>query len=647
MKLLLAVPRTCGPSGNTPFPIGTAYIASSLKAAGHEVACLNLNAEDEVDDAELVREKVLSFDPDVVASGTISTFYHQIKLILDVSRDAKPGVFAVAGGGVVTAIPERATEGLGVDAGAIGEAEQSMVELANVLERGEDPIEVAGFVHRARNGSLVRGPERKPLKDLSRLPWPDYAGCGLDRFIEGQSSGDNLFLNMVPNPRSVPMVLSRSCPYSCTFCFHPTGRVYRERPLDDFFAELEWLIENHGINMVELLDELMAYKRDRLEAFCARMKGYGINWWDSLHVSAASPDAIALMKDSGCVLISYGLESVHPDVLTSMRKKSTQEQIENALAITQNQRMAVRGNFIFGDPAETLESANHTLDWWARNRRFDIWLSYIQVLPGAKIHRDAVEKGIIEDDPGALNTRPVNLTAMNDATYQVLLRRILVFGASLLVPSGVTALDQDDGGPNHYRVQFECAHCRGENDYRDVKIDFQERPHSVSLICRSCGRFCNAMLPPPPPWPHADAEAFLEAGKQAIAEGREEDGIGLLAQSMTVFHGSVWERSRPDASIQAAQVKARILSSKGLHGLAEERLSWAICSRPFDPILHLSIAQELLLDGSYSAAWLHRRHARLLAGKRDDALGVAIKRLGAVIEKVVTPDAPPCYLTAK
>jgi|GEM_PF-3433357 Fe-S oxidoreductase len=54
------------------------------------------------------------------------------------------------------------------------------------------------------------------------------------------------------------MIASRSCPFSCSFCFHPTGNVYRERSLDDFFAELDFLVKKYSLTTVFVIDEYFA-----------------------------------------------------------------------------------------------------------------------------------------------------------------------------------------------------------------------------------------------------------------------------------------------------------------------------------------------------------------------------------------------------
>ena len=63
--------------------------------------------------------------------------------------------------------------------------------------------------------------------------------------------------------------------------------------------------------------------------------------------------------------------------------------------------MAITGNFIFGDRAETLETANETLDYWKKNHDLfgtSISLGFIEPYPGTALYKHCLSKGLITDE---------------------------------------------------------------------------------------------------------------------------------------------------------------------------------------------------------------------------------------------------------
>ncbi len=378
MKFLLVVPRYAPQGFSYPFPFGIAYISSALKAAGHEVRCLNLNHEPG-EPAEAVAGAMRAFDPDVCGTGGISAMFGLVKTIFETARKAKPDVVNVVGGGLISSAPELAAKKLDIDFGVLGEGEITVVELADALENGGDASRVPGLIIRKPDNGLHRTLDRPPIRDLDSLPLPDYEALRFDKLLDTMNSADVPIYNLVDRPRALSLIASRSCPYRCTFCFHPTGPTYRERSLDSVFAELDGLVEKYDINVLTMSDELFTAKRSRMIEFCERIKPYGLFWDLSIHVSLVDDALLKIMRDAGCGQVGYGLESANEDVLRSMRKKATRPQIESALKDTYENKMMISGNFIFGDTAETMRTANDTMDWWSRNMEYRINLSFLSI----------------------------------------------------------------------------------------------------------------------------------------------------------------------------------------------------------------------------------------------------------------------------
>ena len=224
-----------------------------------------------------------------------------------------------------------------------------IVELLDCIENDGVLLGVQGILFRDEAGVATQTLARPQMSYLGDVAWPDYDLLDYGPNIENQRPLDSYFFHVEPNsrPRALDMITSRSCPFMCTFCFHPSGKTYRERPLDDFFAELDMLVERFDINMVALIDELFSLKKRRLLEFCERIKPYNLSWMVQLHVNSAADETIAAMRDAGCVYISYGIESMSQPVLESMQKKSKTERREYPLNLTYQNEIGIQGNLLF------------------------------------------------------------------------------------------------------------------------------------------------------------------------------------------------------------------------------------------------------------------------------------------------------------
>lgn len=460
-------------------PSGPAYVAAALKRAGHEV-------EGEVfGGAAKLRAKVEEFRPDVLMAGGLCVHLERIRQAVRVGKDA--GIITVIGGGLVSSEPELAMDYTGADCGIIGQGEETACELVADLRHWTMGNEVAGLIYRSE-GKFRLTKSRPDAQDLDALPFPDYDAFGQAAWLDRQRPSDKGLLSVEDYPREYALVASRSCPFHCTFCWHTSGGPYRQRSVSSVMAELESVVRRHRINIVTIVDELFAVTDKRVREFCAAMKAFReelpwtLRWNCGLRVGDATAERLDTMKDAGCYAVGFGLESYSATVLKSMKKRTTPDQIRNALALALERGMECStGNFIFGDPAETLETAGKTLRFWRANRRVLIQLGTIVACPDSEDYRLCLERGLIKDKLRHLRDRmyePLNMTAMPDRDFRRLAVRI----------AKANTLDTTWVAPDYYSADngevmvVTCPHCGERSTYCNFSLGWGK----PIVTCRNC-----------------------------------------------------------------------------------------------------------------------------------------------------------------
>jgi len=451
------------------FLIGIAYVSASLKQAGHSVFTINLEFHPE-GVSQALKEIILSHHVDAVCTGGLSYDCNKIKEVIDTAREINPRVMTIVGGGIISADPIPAMRVLDADIGIIGEGEVTMRELAYALDNGLPYGDIPGLiVKKNANGSNVITRRREEIRDLDSIAFPDYDGFNYLEWTRIYGMGI--------------IIGSRSCTHNCTFCFHTSGKQYRQRSLDSIFKEIAYQVERYNVRTICFSDELFASNKQRVYEFCKRIRDVNISWSVALRVCDVDTELLHTMKAAGCVMISYGLESADNVVLKSMKKRITVEQIVKALELTYDANINVTGGFIFGDLNEDQNSATNTLNFWHRNnKRHYMSVTMIKVFPGSFLYKYACKEGIIKDKEQFLRDGCplINVSKLTDDEYKNLTGLISELRLHPHVPAEsfeIKAIKPND----ECGVEFTCRKC-GIRNHVDVGFWFGKE-----IWCPSCG----------------------------------------------------------------------------------------------------------------------------------------------------------------
>lgn len=479
MTYLFVVPRDNSFEFLT-IPPGVVYVATSLKASGRMVFGLHLNYEQDPEAA--LAKVIIDKKVDVVCVGGLSDQYCEVKKVVKLSKKINNRIVTVIGGGLVTAQPELIMNHIGADFAIVGQGEITICDLADALEGNKEFNRIPGLLF-FENDTLVVNQPRPEEENLDRLPFPDY---GI--FDYPQVPNRRISINGRMK-KSVNITASRSCPYRCTFCYHPSGSFYRQRSLDNIFAEIDHLIAGYEIEHLNIIDELFARDKDRVVEFCRRIKPYGLTFGVQLRVDNVTEDLLRELHDAGCIVIGYGLESADDTVLKSMKKGIAVEQIDNALSLTRKAGIFIQGYFIFGDVAETAKTVDTTIKWWLAHLDYGINLAMIRVFPGSELYRYAVGHRVIEDEIGYLEggCPLVNLSTLSNHEFSVLLRKISYLNAEFLgltLNIEVKKINTDSS----YCLSAECIHCGFVNVYDHVQFEYKNVNGAESFCCMRCAQ---------------------------------------------------------------------------------------------------------------------------------------------------------------
>ena len=359
-------------------PLGVAYLASSLRAAGHEAAildCTFLDRHEALARALEARAAIVGVSCTVTLEEHAGWFADRLR--------GSCGLL-VAGGPLPTCEPDWFLPSF--DVVVRGEGERTLCEVAAAYDAGGALAEIPGVVS-SRGETQVDGdtghgappPPRLFIDDLDGLPFPardllpndDYIAFGRRRY-----------------GFAVTTVMStRGCPFDCEFCSNVVfGRSYRARSAQDVVDEIEEALAL-GYDRVSFADDVFTLDKRRVTAICDEITRRDLRFaWECLgRVDSLDRATARRMRAAGCRRIFFGIESGNDDVLRLMRKGITVDQATAAVSAAHDAGLEVGAFFILFYPGETDETVLDTLRL-ARSLPLDyVGLTMPYPLPGTAL----------------------------------------------------------------------------------------------------------------------------------------------------------------------------------------------------------------------------------------------------------------------
>ena len=390
-------------------PLGLAYLTSTIKARGHAVTLLDMQGL--LMDSDALVERLKAERPQVVGITAMTPTLPAALKAARLARAVLPEAHIVLGGVHPTLDPEGVLAEPAVDFVVRGEGEEAFAGLLEALEGRGALAEVPGLCYRLEGG--LRIAERAPpISDLAALPPADYDAFPVERYIE-----HNRVLRGI---RGISMIVSRGCPYSCTFCAvqQTMGRKWRFKPAAQVVAEVEALRDAHGIEGVWFKDSIFNLKPAWTREFCELMieRKVGVQWQALTRINLLDDAELALMKRAGLTQIDLGIESGSPKTLKRLDKRITVEQIKEKVALAKK-HVRVFGFFMIGIPGEEEADVEQTFAL-ARDLDLDRWSwSIYSPLPGSPLYDELIAEGRIQ--PFALDHTRVHFTEAYDGICNI------------------------------------------------------------------------------------------------------------------------------------------------------------------------------------------------------------------------------------
>lgn len=405
------------------FPLGVGYLSSVLHNEGANVSVYCMDVfHHSLRDIEIY---LSNNHFDLIGVGFLAPrFEETIVDLCAVINKFKSDALFVLGGHGVSPIPEYILDRTKADMAAIGESEESILEIYNEI----NPSDINGIAFR-KNEKIIVNERRKPIKDLDSIPFPLWDIFPIEEYSQGYK-----YIGCDDNDRLISILTSRGCTGRCGFCFRNEKGI-RFRSIPNVIQEIKLLHKLYGINYFKIHDECFVLSEKRLQDFVDSINklDFEIKYSCDCISNRLTEEIAILLKQSGCQLLNIGFESMDAEVLKSIPKGTTIEDNINAAKLCKKYNINMGMNMIWNCPKDNAETLTEDVKFlksyntYAQVRTIKPMTPY----PGSPFYYQAILNGSLRDaDDFFSRFKNLDLVTVNFMDMSTKDAHKLLFGAN-------------------------------------------------------------------------------------------------------------------------------------------------------------------------------------------------------------------------
>ncbi|MDD9878458.1 MAG: radical SAM protein [Magnetovibrio sp.] len=400
-------------SNNIGLPLGLAYIAAAVDAAGKDVHVIDSVAQAPTTRTRYYRgylvgltiDQITARIPDAATSVGISIlFTHEwpfaVQLIKAI-KAARPDLCVILGGEHVTSMPEFCLATSAADILVLGEGEEILVEVLDCLDAGRDLGPVDGIAYR-RDGKIAVNRRRARNRDIDNIAMPAWHMFDISAYLEhGFSEG------VSAAGITIPVLGTRGCPYQCTFCSSPNNwlpRWYARDPVK-VVDEIEHLMTTYGATNFPFQDLTATLERKWVIGFCREVldRGLDITWQfpTGTRCEVIDEEVSELLRQSGMKLLSFSPEAASEVTRQRIKKKLKTETLVDSVTAAVSKDLNTSLTFVLGFPHDTeddmMVNVPFVKDMVGRGVA-DICVIFFMALPGTELFYSLYDAGKVKID---------------------------------------------------------------------------------------------------------------------------------------------------------------------------------------------------------------------------------------------------------